>query len=184
MIADFICTQSFSIATCGVLPCEDPRLLHLGCEYQTFLYIPVPPCYGLRRLKKARLILYKVPAACRARDARRDWYQAYPLCDFYSPCGPAYASPCVDACLRTCFPDDPRRCVLDIDATEVVVAWLEGVRENKGLMLCGAQSGAYVTCASHLSENAGMHPFLRVDCDEIKICQPLSVMPCSVSLDF
>lgn len=167
----------------SALPCDNPSVLFLGCGFETFLSIKIPSCVEFRNLKQARLILFKIPEA-RPRYCARDRYRAYPLLDFFSAYGYLFAAPNIDDGRGLCFSDDPGQSVLEIDVTEIVGAWLDGTIENKGLVLTGPRNTCPIACASNRHEIAGMHPFLRLIYDDITICQPLSVMPCTVDLDF
>jgi hypothetical protein len=172
--------ETFSVSPCGCSPCEDPALLFFGGGYQTFLTLQIPTCIGLRSLTRACLILFKLP---NARPAPQDSYFAYPLCDYFSLYGYYFSRPRVDAGRVICFHDDPGRCALEIDVTAIARAWLDGEIENRGLMLCGGQNTACLTCASAQSKAPGMSPYMRLNCVEFEICQPLSVVSCAVSLN-
>ncbi len=144
----------------------------------------VPPCIGLRILKQARLILYKVPNgdAARHSECPHDRYHVVPLLDFYSIYGRLYSPPRTDESLKTEFVSDPNQCVTEIDVTAIVNAWLEGVLENKGLMLTGNEGTRRLEYASAQYEPAGMRPVLRLVCEDVTVCQPLSMLCCTVTL--
>jgi hypothetical protein len=144
----------------------------------------IPPCIGLRILKQARLVLYKVPGGDAARhpECPFDRYRVDPLLDFYSVYGRLYGPPRVDETLRVEFSSNPNQCVTEIDITVIVNAWLGGVLENKGLMLTGNENTHRLDYASAQVHPAGMRPMLRLVCEDVTICQPLSVLCCTVSL--
>ncbi len=182
---DLECRQSFSLPPDGALPCGNKGILSLGRGYQIFLFPELPPCIGLRSLKQARLILYKIPmAALNGHPAcQHSLYSAYPLLDFFSVYGYHYAPPRIDAGLDAPFYNDPDRCVTEVDLTAMVNAWLTGTLENKGLLLIGHKNACRVDYVSDRYDIAGMRPMLRLVCEDLTICQPLSVTCCTVTLN-
>jgi hypothetical protein len=181
---DLACRQSFSFPLHSVLTCKSPDILSVGRGYQSFLTMEIPPCIGLNILKQARLILYKVPNGDAARhpECPQDRYHVYPLLDFYSIYGRLYSPPRIDEALRVEFSSDPNQCVTEIDVTSIVNAWLGGALENKGLILTGNEDTHRLEYASSQYQPAGMSPMLRLVCEDVTICQPLSVLCCTVTL--
>lgn len=181
---DLACRQSFSIPPRGAIPCGNKGMLRLGCGYQTFLYLEIPPCIGLRSLKQARLILFKMPTGDTRyqQECPRARYFVYPLLDFFSVYGYLYAQPNIDKDRRVAFYDDPHRCSTEIDITAVANAWLEGTIENKGLLLTGYENMPPITYASGHNEIVGMRPMMRLVCEDVAICRPLSSRRCTVSV--
>ena len=55
--------------------------------------------------------------------------------------------------------------------------------ENKGLLLTGRANTPSITCASCQNGIAGMRPMLRLVCEDVPICEPLSSAYCTVTVD-
>lgn len=182
---DLKCSRSFSFPPRSIIPLRNKDTLALGGGYQTFLYQEIPPCIGLRSLRQASLILFKIPESDGEHwpECPCKRYFAYPLLDYFSVYGYLYSPPHIDENLGAVFHNDPRRCVMEIDITLIVNSWLEGAVENKGLLLTGNEETCRITCASGQNEIAGMRPMIRLVCEDVTACQPLSVRDCTVSVD-
>jgi hypothetical protein len=114
---------------------------------------------------------------------QRGLYYAYPLLGFFSVYGYLYSLPRIDVGLEASFYSDPDRCVTEVDLTAIVNAWLAGTLENKGLFLIGNRNTCRVDYASDRYDSAGMRPMLRLVCEDVTICQPLSVYCCTVTIN-
>lgn len=180
---DLSCRQSFCLPPHSACPCAEPGLLYVGGGYRAFLFPQTPSFISLNRLKQARLILFKIPQATDCPvDCLTGNYCAYPLKDFFSIYGCCYAQPEIDEYLGAAFCDDPCRCVLEIDVTDITRAWLNGSPENYGIALCGGMDTPRIACASRLPDTPGMCPILRLVYEGEPIYQPLSVMDCIVTV--
>lgn len=179
---DLSCRQSFCFSPHCAFPCTDPGLLYLGGGYRSFLFPEVPSCISLHRLKQARLILFKIPDPACLAECPPSRYYAHPLVDFFSVYGYCYALPRIDEHLGTVFCDDPCRCVVEIDITGIVQAWLQGSPENHGLVLSGGMDTWRLACASCFHEILGMRPSLRLVYEGVPMCQPLSTRDCIVTV--
>jgi hypothetical protein len=182
---DLECRRSFSLPPHGALSRENKGILSVGCGHQTFLFPELPPCIGLRSLKQARLVLYKVPPgeADGHLGCGHGPYCAYPLLDFFSVYGYLYSPPRIDVELEAPFGIEADRCVTEVDVTRIASAWLAGTLENKGLFLVGSRNTRRVDHASDRYDAVGMRPMLRLVCEDVTICQPLSVICCTVTLN-
>ena len=182
-IMDLSYRQSFCFPPHCASACMEPGLLYLGGGCWSFLFPELPSLINLDRLKQARMILFKIPeeSACPAA-CLPDRYCVYPLVDFFSIYGYCYALPGVDEGLGAAFCDDPCRCVIEIDVTGIVQAWLRGSPENYGLMLGGGTDTRRLACASCFHEIPGMRPILRLVYEDVPISQPLSAMDCIVTI--
>ncbi|MCE5236363.1 MAG: hypothetical protein ABFC62_06920 [Clostridiaceae bacterium] len=178
-IDDILVGSAFSVPQ----QCPDERLLFLGGGYSTVLYAPLPPCMGFRSLREARLVLFKLPVGGTGGCGPRGRYFAYPLLDFTSVCGYAFAPPRIDYALKTEFCDDPQSAALEIDITRIANAWLNGCPENRGLLLTTHEDAPRLAFASDRFEIAGMRPMLRLVSDGIVFCQALSAHECEVTVN-
>lgn len=185
-VLDLKCGHSFSSAPLCPSSCKNSERMLLGRGYQIFLYFEVPPCIGMRSVKQARLILFKIPEIgtyCYSGTPPSAYF-AYPLLEFYSPYGCMYAPPYIDDGRGTEFCDAPDRCTTEVDVTGMVNAWLENSIENKGLLLTASEDSSLIVYASHQYESRAMNPMLRLVCEDIAVYQPLSMRSCDVELRF
>jgi hypothetical protein len=179
-VYDVVCESSFNICSRCAGPLRERGVLYLGQGASIALNFSLPPVFGLQSLKKASLVLYKIPGYCH-QGCAHGRYLALPLLDYYSVYGCAFAPPKVDTALNTPFSDDPDRCVLEADVTAIVQGWLNGAPENRGLLLTGWEDACRVACASGRYEVPGMRPVLRLFTEDVLLCQPLSAQDCGVT---
>lgn len=185
-VLDLSCSQSFSFSPPCPLPCKNSERALLGCGYQLFLYFEIPSCVSPCSIKKARLVLFKLPDSGTRyyQDTSPNPFFAYPLLDFYSPYGCLYAPPSIDGGREVIFYDDASRCCTEADVTDLATAWADGSIENKGLILTAGEGSKLITYASDRHEIWGMRPMLRLVCGNNPECQPLSMRECEVALQF
>lgn len=176
-VYDVVCESSFNICSRCAGPLRERGVLYLGQGASIALNFSLPPVFGLQSLKKASLVLYKIPGYCHPAPTHGNYF-AWPLLDYFSVYGCAYAPPRVDAALKTPFSDDLNRCVLEVDVTAIVEAWQNGAPENRGLLLTGAENARRVACASERYEAPGMRPMLRLFTEDVLLCRPLSARDC------
>jgi hypothetical protein len=157
--------------------------LYLGYKYEIYLFFEIPPVAFCSRIKKARLILFKIPLNVIKSSSvpRSNQYSIYPLLDYFSIYSLCYAHPRADDGLRVDYKD--RACIsyTEIDITTIAEAWLEERLENKGLLLNSAPNARRLAYASDTYKTIGMRPTLRLTFEGIT--WPLSAAPCTVEVD-
>ena len=160
---------------------NDP--LRIGCNFTTYLFFELPPAVFLNPVKRARLILFKMPMNVIEIPSAfwSNQYSVYPLLDFFSVYSGWYIPPRFDDSLRVDYEDQACISYTEIDITAIVAAWSQERMENKGLFLTGAPNGRQLMYASDQYETAGMRPRLRLTYEEIS--RPLSAAPCTVEIN-
>ncbi|MFA9464301.1 MAG: DNRLRE domain-containing protein [Velocimicrobium sp.] len=159
--------------------------LRLGCEYQIYVSFNLPSYSYLESLKEARLILFKIPMQGRDNlvDKECNDYSVYPLLDFFSNYSCMYLPPQLDFSRKKSFVD--KECVnhTEVDITDIVKAWIHEEIENKGLLLTGKDDTRGITYASDRYSINGMRPMLRLIYEDVSICHPLTMIPCTIEIE-
>lgn len=156
-------------------------------DYIIYLYFNLPPCSQLKKLKKATVILLKLPVKYSDFDTcsknNNSTYHTYPLLDFFSVYSYMYHVPRLDCSRGVEFEDTGCFPYTEIDITPIVDAWYKEEIENKGIMLMGESNSRLVTYASNQYEMIGMRPRLRLIFDDSSISPPLYCIPCNISVN-
>jgi len=178
---DLTCWESVSLRNGNTCCANNNEKLHIGCNFETYLFFELPAAAFFDHLITARLILFKIPMNFNKTSLRSNQYSVYPLLDFFNIYSNCYTPPKTDDNLRVDYEDQACTGYTDIDITAVVNAWIDGKPENKGLLLNGAPNAHHLVYASNQFETAGMRPMLRLTYEYIS--KPLSVAPCTVKID-
>jgi hypothetical protein len=179
---DLNCWESVSLLNGSACGANTGDKLHVGCNFETYLFFELPSAAFCSRLITARLILFKIPMNSDEVHTT-PWcnqYRVYPLLDFLNIYGNCYTPPRTDDNLRVDYQDQPCTGYADIDITEIVRAWLNKNPENKGLLLNGAPNAHLLSYASNKFETAGMRPMLRLTYEYFD--EPLCAAPCTVKV--
>lgn len=178
-ITDLTCRESISLLNGN--PCRENEndQLYFGGPFQTFLFFDLPPPAFFSGLKKAELILFKIPAETAAAPCASCHY-ARPLLDFFNVFYNCYTPPRTDDNLCAVYRDRPRDGYAEIDVTGIVNAWLNSRPENKGLLIESDPDARGIVFASMRYNIRGMRPFLRLTYEGIT--RPLSAAPASVEI--
>lgn len=155
-------------------------------NYIIYLYFNLPPYSYLKKLKQARLILFKLPANYEENQAyANDYYtdyHVYPLLDFFSIYSYQYHAPSLDSSRRVSFKDNGYYSYSEIDITSILEAWKNEEIENKGIILMAGYNAQTITYVSNNYGATGMQPRLRLIYEDSCICPPLSEVTCKVEI--
>ena len=178
-IIDIRCQDAInSPINCCHFEHQDCPLL-LNENWQIYLFFDLPGFLSSKKVKEARLLLYKAPPFAYDCECADDKYTLYPLLDFFSIYNCAFCPPDVDKSRKVRFGNDVCKSYTEIDITCIVKDWLDLTIENKGLLLTGNKHSHNIYFESDESKIIGMRPTLRIKYDE-KYTPALSSVPCDV----
>lgn len=187
-ILNINCQSSVSFPV-GCLRAQPSRkLLYIGnyCgeDYTTCLYFELPPYSMLKKLRTAKLLLFKVCGRYErfCGNHTQNQYYVSPLLDYFSPYSYLYPIPQQDPLQRVIYLDDPDSCCTEIDITTIVTSWISQTIENKGLILFGCFDSPRITYASESFDVCATQPILRLIYDENKFCD-LKCVSCNVNVN-
>ena len=187
-VVDLNCRDSFSAPAPGCQECRREALF-LGYDGRIFLLFDSPADFSARMLRKADLILFKLPylsspagngTECAGHTASQ--YALYPLLDFFSVFGGAFSPPAVDFGRRVCFQDISGRGYTEIDVTQIVRDWSCGKLENRGVLLAAFPDSPCLYYASSRYRILWMRPMLRLTYQKIELPRTLRAVPCEVKI--
>lgn len=196
-IMDLTCKDSISYSK----RCNkdiDGDSLYLGsyyrCNYLICLYFALPRYSFLQKLKKASLILYKMPEDHDERRRYRrynkneqyknykDQYIVCPLEDYFSAYSSDFSIPDPDFDRKQEFRDIIHSCFTEIDITDIVKDWINEEIENRGLILLGKKDSHLITYASKKCSISRMCPTLRLIYEEKGFGHGYITIPCEVGV--
>lgn len=188
-IIDLKCRDSFASPAAGCQGCQQEALF-LGHYGQVYLFFDLPADLSSRVLRKASLILFKLPyiSSCGAKgtayvEHNASQYTLYPLLDFFSIFGHMFSPPAVDPDHRVDFKDIPHCSYTEIDITRIVEDWNGGKLENRGILLIGSPDSPCLYYASNRYEIFWMRPLIRLTCWETETPRALRAVPCKVKVN-
>ena len=176
----------------------DGDILYLGnyyrCNYLICLYFALPRYSVLQKLKKASLVLYKLPED--HNDCRRykrynkheqckkykDKYIVCPLEDYFSAYSRDFSIPDPDFDRKKEFRDTIHSCFTEIDITDIVKDWINEEIENRGLILLGRKDSHLIIYASKKCSISRMCPTLRLIYEEKGLGHRYITIPCEVDV--
>jgi hypothetical protein len=185
-IMDIRCWESLSTNRDCSRVCASPDRLLLGADFQSYLIFELPPYAYLKQLKKASLILYKIPtpyAAARKESSEECSYSVRPLQTLFTPFSYLYTAPKEDEDHISSYLDLERDSYTQVDITEIVKAWVSEELENMGLILKGEPDARLVTYASEHYSRREMYPMLRLQYEDSCICPPLTTADCTIEVE-
>jgi hypothetical protein len=139
------------------------KKIYWGFPFQTYLFFEIPTEVYVTPLLRANLILHKIPNCCRInREVVQTGYVLSPLLNYYSIYSDCYSFPEVDLNYSVEYSNSPCTGYSEIDITNIVVSWMNGTTENKGLLLTGSPCTESLVYASGDDEISAMHPMLRL----------------------
>lgn len=177
---DLECRDSFA----APMPACQQEALFLGHDGRIYLFFDPPADLGACILRKASLILFKLPclSPCKTTEGRSGPYTLYPLLGFFNVFGGLFAPPAVDSERRVSFRDIPGRGYTEIDITKIAEDWLGGRLENRGILLAGSPDSPYLYYASSRYPILCMRPVIRMTYRTIEPSQALRAVPCEVAV--
>lgn len=190
-IKDIICKESISFSKYSNVKI-DKETLYLGSNsnynYLICLYFDLPSYLRFDDLRKAILILYKIPQKHISNNRYSKYkkfenqYSIYPLEDFFSAYSSEFSIPGVDYSRKKVFIDKPEFCCTEIDITRIVRDCIKGDIENRGFLLMGKKNSRLITYASEKSEKPNIYPTLRLIYNEKDNFTKYITIPCDVKI--
>lgn len=174
-LIDLNMKESISLKYGARCPIYDNKI-YWGYPFQTYLFFEIPQISDFTPLLEAKLILYKLPNCSQQEDS----YLISPLLDFFSIYNDCYESPRVDDNYRLEYTNQPYVSYSEINITNIVISWVSGTIENKGLLLTSSPYANYLIYASNNFEINGMRPMLRLT--YVGLSPTLSKAPCIVAV--
>lgn len=188
-LMDVKCEESIYITQNGYYNDKDKKRLLLGedCDddYLVYLFFSLPSYSHIKKLKEARLILFKLP-----NEEENDFqlnkkygsYSVAPLLNFFSIYACIYSPTFIDCEQRAIFRNDCHCSYTEVDITHIVKAWTQEEIENKGLLLYGNKEASLVIYASNQYKIEGMRPRLRLVYEDACIIPCLASAACTVTV--
>lgn len=184
-IIDLKCRYSFASPASD---CQERRqkALFLGHHGQIYLFFNLPVNLNACVLRKASLILFKLPdlISCSKKFSGAGQPAGrcalYPLLDFFNASGGIFSPPAVSLEHRVDFEDVPQRGNTEVNITQIVKDWNDGTLENRGILLTGSPCSPCLYYASDRYKTIWMRPLIRLVCGKIEITRALRAVPCEV----